>query len=303
MSRSIAKYTPKDISEILEGCDTAQQLTYRHFENFRNTYRDVQGRQEHLYGKMSLRNIGKNLKPIEDALGGAVFTERSDGEVSPSPLGDRLFNDTRGIEASMERLMAKVSQIRETRVLRVGACEATFRTDVFRRIFRKLGAFDDFRIVYVPVAQRDAGSALAQGHCDWYFGFATCKGERYTTDRITDVELKLYQCADSKDSVTSSGGLSLPTKGGERYSEPDGLFDGEMDWVRCFERPKDCTDGCVVRAPKINLENRMWNLLPEQPASSGKVPLLATRLRHHPYGFLHSLPGRLKQSISNATEA
>lgn len=294
MSRRPAKTTPKEVSDTIEGSDAAQQLTYRHFENFRNTYYDVRGREEKLYGKVNLRNIAKNLKPIEGALGGALFTERSDGKVFPSPLADRLFNDSGEIEASMKRLMAKVSQIRESRVLRIGACEATFQTDVFRRIFRTLGAFNEFRIAYVAVAESDAGSALAQGRCDWFFGITSCKGERYTTDCIAEVTLKIRQKVNDKGQVGHSRGFDLPV---------DTSLGEEPGWGTRFERPKKPANGHVVLAPEIHFTNRMRNLSRQHLEGSSKVPLLATRLRHHPYGFLHSLPSRLKQRISNATDA
>ncbi|MEP4049374.1 MAG: hypothetical protein ABJZ54_03450 [Luteolibacter sp.] len=246
------------------------------------------------------------MKPIEDALGAPLFIARKGGGVCSSAMGERLFTDTGGIEKAMDRLMEKVSEIREARVLRVGANAATFRTDAFRRVFRVLGSFDDFRLAYVPIAESDSASALTQGRCDWYFGFHHSGGERIITEQITQVPLRVYRRSSSSQAGAGMmrGGCITPEMGGRSKSYPSNVrLQPEIGWDRYFENPDECADGRLICAPEISVDPKFWRQEASRTGDSEPLALLGMRLRYHPYEFLPGLADRLKQRLFDAPEA
>ena len=283
-------------------------VEFRHIEAFRQFYRENGQREPWIRSKTSRSSVATALKRIEAAFGSELFEERKDGELFPSPFGQRLFNDTAGVESAMSRLMESVSKIRENRLLRVGASQVLFRTCIFRRIFRLLGEMDAFRISYVAVSEEDSCSALTQGRCDLYFGFGAFGGDRFISQKVAEVPMRTYVRRSSDSSMEDPAQLLYPKSVPPPSDRPERMGKSaapvsEDTWNRWLDHPAECEAGVVVEALEVVADPRFWKQLPASVDGSAGRSLSAIHLRSHPYEFLMPLGGKLKQRLGNNGEA
>ena len=310
MKHSLSKASETNPATILSGNQVGGDtpVEFRHIEAFRQFFRENGQREPWIRSKTSRSSVVTALKRIEAAFGSELFEERKDGELSPSPFGQRLFNDTAGVESAMSRLMESVSRIRENRLLRVGASQVLFRTCIFRRIFRLLGEMDSFRISYVAVSEEDSCSALIQGRCDLYFGFGAFGGDRFISQKVAEVPKRIYVRRPSDSSMEDPAQLLYPKSVPPALDRLEDMGKGvapvsEDTWNRWLDHPAECEAGLLVEALEVVADPRFWKQLPAPVVGSAGRSLSAIHLRSHPYEFLMPLGGKLKHRLGNNGEA
>lgn len=304
MKPTVSKASETNPASIQSGGQTASDfpVEFRHIEAFRQFFKENGRREPWMRPRASRSSVITALKRIETAFGSELFEERKDGELRPSPFGQRLFNDTAGVESAMSRLMDCISGIRANRLLRVGASQVVFRTNIFRQIFRLLGEMEGFRISYVAVSEEDSCSALAQGRCDLYFGFGAFGGDRFVSQRVAEVPIRTYVRRPLDASSEDPAQLLYPKPSTPALDWPEGMDKGgaqvsEEIWNRWLDHPAECAAGMAVEALEVAADARFWILLPDTAAGSSCRSLSAIHLRSHPYEFLTPLAGRIKQGL------
>ncbi|WP_411826712.1 LysR family transcriptional regulator [Luteolibacter sp. AS25] len=284
--------------EMIRGDEFLDALSIRHFNVFRTAFieKDISAAATEMF--TDRRAVLKIIQVIEKAANDQLFIHKSDGTISPTAFGERLFNDTNRLERHVRALSATAQRIRERgRVLRLATSPSIFRTQAFRSIFASLGKKKEFRLSFVPVAPEAAGSALSQGRCDLYIGHEKLEGDRFAAEHISTLQIREYCRGETPEggvrprySVVRPETIAKPKPSKRRVvNSADYLALDETEWVRWLDHPQLCDEGTRVLAPQVETDPRFWTALDEQDGKTTGLELHACRMRQHPYEFLPAL--------------
>ena len=265
----------------------------KHLLAFRTAYieRDISVAASEL--NTDRRAVLKMIQAIEGSAQDQLFVHKTDGSVSPTAFGERLFNDTNRLERHMHSLFSAAREIKERgRVLRLATSPAIFRTEAFRRIFSSLGRKKEFRLSFVPVPAGAAGRALSQGRCDLFIGKEELAGDRFAADSISILKCQKYRRVGEAGTPRPSnfsviGQRQTSTPSPSKIGKARLLDLNEIEWVRWLDYPHLCDPGTVVLAPMIDADTKFWSTSDGDEQAS--IELHAYRMRQHSYEFLTPL--------------
>ena len=260
---------------------------YRHVEAFRRAYaeRDFSRAASAMFS--SKRSIARLLKDMENICGGRLFNAPNLADLSPTPLGERLFTDTGNLERAMEALLFGIKEIRDQgRILRVSTTPGIFRSDRFREIFRDLQAANGIRISFVPSLGRDPSKDLAQGKYDLFLSLGSQFGDRFSCSEIADIPLSGYIRGVFTSDTASD---EFHTLDSIRSAPAGAKLMTDEDWLYWLDNPLECPSGTRLIVPEVSIDARFWTETPTPPTWQLSATLHATYLHQHPYEFLPRL--------------
>ena len=282
------------------GDESLNSLGLRHLIAFRTAYRegDISAAAAEMY--TDRRTLLKMIQAIETSAHDQLFINETNGKISPTAFGERLFNDTRSLEQHLKSLNSTAQSIRDRgRVLRLATSPALLRTRAFQQIFATLGIRKDFRLSVVPVEPGSEGSALSQGDCDIYLTIGSLLGDRFVADPVCTVKCREY-IRGGKTIV--AGAKQYSVSGVQSEQSPDSgdhalLKLDENEWVLWLDYPVLCPEGTIILAPEINVDPNYWNIL--ERAEPTNLELQAYHIKQHSYEFLSPLA----RSLAELTKA
>ena len=265
---------------------------YRHVEAFRRAYveHDFTRAADAMFS--SKRSIARLLKDMENICGGRLFNAPNLADLSPTPLGDRLFTDTGNLERAMEALLFRIKEIRDQgRILRVSTTPGIFRSDRFREIFRDLQAANGIRLSFVPSLGKDPGKDLAQGKYDLFLGLSSRFADRFSYTEVAKIPLHGYLRGVIDQDKASGDFYTLDSI----HTTPAGVkLITDEDWLHWLDNPLECPTGTRLVMPAVSTDARFWTEIPIPADWQQSARLHATYLHQHPYEFLPRLCSELK---------
>ncbi|MFD2255617.1 hypothetical protein ACFSSA_02930 [Luteolibacter algae] len=275
-------------------------VDFRHLQLFRRAYLERDYTSVAVGTGAAKRSVVKTIRDLELAFEETLFIEDSRGRLVPTPFSERLFNDSAKLQNAVAHLMEEVEIIRNhSRVLRLGATAAVFRTAAFRKAFLRLQELPGVRTAYVPIEVGDAAKALSQGHCDLYLGFLDNAGDRFESTIIGKIPVREYLRGNLQDdSPRASYALQMDFgyihDRANQHSKRPKLKLSEQEWMDWLSHPSSCERGTVVQALEVSVDERFWTTLPVREDSPYAFSLSATYLKQHPFEFLPGLCEQLK---------
>jgi DNA-binding transcriptional LysR family regulator len=261
--------------------------------------------------RTSASNVKRIVGNLEHELGVPLFDREARGRFQPTTHAARLDHEITGFMREMEALQECVFQLRQTeRILKVGARRWLCQTAYFVRLFNLLRQDRRVKVAFERVDAGQERVALESGACDLYVGFEVPRNKRLATVGMSPLPLcygTLLECpADlSRLRNVSWGALTLQSHGQDRnilhvLDQAGAGFGRALDlssFRKWLSRPDEGDlEGVIAPEPATGAgDSRLkWQTLPTLPG----LPITATFLANHPYGFLEHAVERVASEMT-----
>lgn len=263
--------------------------------------------------RTSASNVKRIVGNLEHELGVSLFDREARGRFQPTSHAARLDHEITGFMREMEALEECVFELRQTeRVLKVGARRWLCQTAYFVRLFNLLRQDKRTRVAFERVDAGHERLALESGVCDIYVGFELPRNKRLATVELPPLprafgSLREYPCGPNLSSLReiSWGVLTfhpqVEDQGIAIALEQAGAGTGRTvdlsSYRKWLTRPDSGDlDGVIAPEPAAGAgDSRLqWQSVSTLPG----LPITATFLGNHPYGFLEHALGRVASEMT-----
>jgi DNA-binding transcriptional LysR family regulator len=262
--------------------------------------------------RTSASNVKRIVDNLERELGVPLFNREARGRFQPTSHAARLDREIIGFMGEMEALQECVSQLCQTgRVLKIGARRWLCQTAYFVRMYNLLRQDSRVKIAFERVAAGEERMALESGACDIYVGFELPQNKRLATVELPTLPRSFGSLREWPPEVSgwrdiSWGLLTFPSHGDHRHIlhllEQEGAGLGRAleltSYRKWLSRPDEGDlDGVIAPEPATGGGDArlQWETISSLPG----LPIMATFLANHPYGFLEQALGRVASAMTS----